>query len=181
MNRLAPFSWIFVASPKIEFFLWGGGVGGIGPILTNFDQIKVVIFHSFKSLGTSACRKNHLGIILSKNKALTKNLCFDPKMISCLVGDFFVPRSLGRPKKCPDGETIGTFFMNICWESNFFLYGGRSDRANFDQFWPNFELVIFHLKLIPNGVLRHTEIPRDISKWKIPTSKFGHFWQKTLD
>ena len=35
--------------------------------------------------------------------------------------------------------------------------------------------------MIPKGVLRHAEIPRDINKWKMPTSKFGHFWPKTLD
>ena len=37
------------------------------------------------------------------------------------------------------------------------------------------------VKIIPMGVLRHTQIPKDINKWKIPTSKFGHFWKKTLD
>ena len=35
--------------------------------------------------------------------------------------------------------------------------------------------------MIPKGVLRHVEIPRDRNKWKMPTSKFGHFWPKTMD
>ena len=35
--------------------------------------------------------------------------------------------------------------------------------------------------MIPKGVLLHAEIPRDIKEWKIPTSKLGQFWPKTLD
>ena len=35
--------------------------------------------------------------------------------------------------------------------------------------------------MIPKGVLLYTEIARDINKWKMPTSKFGHFWPKTLE
>ena len=31
--------------------------------------------------------------------------------------------------------------------------------------------------MIPKGLLQHAQIPRDINKWKMPTSKFGHFWQ----
>ena len=38
-----------------------------------------------------------------------------------------------------------------------------------------------HLKMIPKAVLRHPQIPRVITKWKMPTSKFGHFWPKTMD
>ena len=34
--------------------------------------------------------------------------------------------------------------------------------------------------MIPKGVLRYAEIPRDINKRKMPTSKFGHFWPKTM-
>ena len=35
--------------------------------------------------------------------------------------------------------------------------------------------------MIPKGVFRHGEIPSEINKLKMPTSKFGHFWPKTMD
>ena len=35
--------------------------------------------------------------------------------------------------------------------------------------------------MIPKEGLRHAKIPRDINKWKMPISKFGHFWPKTLE
>ena len=35
--------------------------------------------------------------------------------------------------------------------------------------------------MIPKGVLRHAEISRDINRWQILTSKFGHFWPKIMD
>ena len=81
---------------------------------------------------------------LSKSKALTKNLCFNPKMTSSLVGDFFVPGPLGGLKSVQGNvfghaESIDTFFMNICWGSRNRIFssggggGGRGDIANFDQ------------------------------------------------
>ena len=38
-----------------------------------------------------------------------------------------------------------------------------------------------HLKMISKGVFWHSEISRDINKWKIPIVKFGHIWPKTMD
>ena len=61
---------------------------------------------------------------LSKNKALTKNLRFDPKVTSSLVGDFFVAGPLGgltsvQRDVLGHAESIGTFFMNIfCGSKN---------------------------------------------------------------
>ena len=37
-----------------------------------------------------------------------------------------------------------------------------------------------HLKMISKQILRHAEMARDIKEWKMPTSKFGHFWTKTV-
>ena len=32
-----------------------------------------------------------------------------------------------------------------------------------------------HLKMIPKGVSQHSEIRKDITKWKMDILKFGHF------
>ena len=69
---------------------------------------------------------------------------FDPKMTSSLVGDFFVPGPLGGLKSVQrdvfgHGESIGTFFMNICWESKNQIFSFRGVGAigpiltSFDQ------------------------------------------------
>ena len=81
---------------------------------------------------------------LSKNKALTKNLRFDPKVTSSLVGDFFVAGPLGgltsvQRDVLGHAESIGTFSMNICCGSknrNFSSGGVRAigpNLTNFDQ------------------------------------------------
>ena len=51
-------------------------------------------------------------------------------MTSSLVGDFFVPGPLGGLKSVQrdvfgHGESIGTFFMNICWESKNGIFSSR--------------------------------------------------------
>ena len=40
---------------------------------------------------------------------------------------------------------------------------------------------LFELKNDSQRSFRHAEFPRDIYKWKFPTSKFGHLWPKSLD
>ena len=97
LNRLAPFFSKFFRGPKVEFFPRGGGEveGGVGVMGSKVTKFCSRHFYSIKSLGTSGCRKITLESFLSTNKALAKNVSFDPKMTSSFVGYFFFPGPLG--------------------------------------------------------------------------------------
>ena len=77
---------------------------------------------------------------------------------------------------------------NVPWD-NFLASQGTRDKEIAHKRWSHGKRWTgnslsgryLHLKMIPKGVFRHAEIPRDINKWKMPTSKFGHFWPKTMD
>ena len=62
-------------------------------------------------------------------------------MTSSFVGYFFVPGPLGGLKRVPGdvfgyAESIGTYSMKILGgpKIEFFLWGGKGNRANVDQF-----------------------------------------------
>ena len=108
---------------------------------------------------------------------------FDPKMTSFSCGRFLCPRSLGRAKKCPEGRfrtrwidwhLFHEYLLGV-QKWNFFLSGGRGYRANFDQFWPNFKVVIFNLfKSLGTSACRENHLGIILSKNKALTKNL-HF------
>ena len=54
----------------------GGGSWGRGERLKKWPNFELGIFYSFKSLGTSTCRKNYLGIIFKFKQSLNKYFWF---------------------------------------------------------------------------------------------------------
>ena len=77
---------------------------------------------------------------------------------------------------------------NVPWDSFKASRGTRDKEIAYERWsqsesWGGifFSGPYFHFKMIPKGVLRHAEISREINRWQIPTSKFGHFWPKTMD